>query len=221
MDIKTLQQAQNSNKKHKKLEEEVKNHSVVVDKVVDCGARLYNSPEYSQIVQENSTKLTETWAELLSAIQIKAGQLKLILTAQQFFFEVAEVESWIKDKISGMKAAEFGKDEDSSVKLLTKHKAVELEVDTYSGIVQEISATATKLTNNNHPDCKQIKSRDEMLSRELKNLKNISKVRRDRLVEVDMINIIIITLYITISKAIEAHVYKRESDEFRAWIGKQ
>ena len=24
----------------------------------------------------------------------------------------------------------------------------------------------------------------------------------------------------TISKAIEAHVYKRESDEFRAWIGK-
>ena len=187
MDIKTLQQAQNSNKKHKKLEEEVKNHSVVVDKVVNSGKSLYSSPEYSQVVQENTSKLTETWSELLSAIQIKAGQLKLILTAQQFFFEVAEVESWIKDKNSGMKAAEFGKDEDSSVKLLTKHKALELEVDTYSGIVKEISATATKLTNSNHPDCKQIKSRDEMLSRELKNLKNISKIRRDRLVEVGIL----------------------------------
>ena len=60
----------------------------------------------------------------------------MILTAQQFFFEVAEVESWIKDKSSGMKAADYGKDEDSSVKLLTKHKALELEIDTYSGIVK-------------------------------------------------------------------------------------
>ena len=165
----------------------MKNHSVVVDKVVNSGALLSSSPEYSQVVEENTSKLTEAWSELLTAIQTKAGQLKLILTAQQFFFEVAEVESWIKDKNSGMKAAEFGKDEDSSVKLLTKHKAVELEVDTYSGIVKEISATASKLTNNNHPDSKQIKSRDEMLSRELKNLKNISKVRRDRLVEVEIL----------------------------------
>ena len=187
LDIKTLQQAQNSNKKHKKLEEEVKNHSVVIDKVVNSGTRLCSSPEYSEVVQENTSKLTEAWAELLSAIETKAGQLKLILTAQQFFFEVAEVESWIKDKNSGMKAAEFGKDEDSSVKLLTKHKALELEIDTYSGIVKEISATATKLTNSNHPDFKQIKSRDEMLSRELKNLKNISKIRRDRLVEVGLL----------------------------------
>ena len=52
--------------------------------------------------------------------------------------------------------------------------------------IQEISATATKLTNSGHPDCKQIKSRDEMLSRELKHLQNLSKVRRDRLVEVSL-----------------------------------
>ena len=136
LDIQTLQQAQSSDKKHKKLEEEVKNHSVVVDKVVDSGARLSSSPEYSQVVQENTNKLTDAWAELLAAIQSKAGQLRLILTAQQFFFEVAEVESWVKDKSSGMKAADYGKDEDSSVKLLTKHKALELEIDTYSGIVK-------------------------------------------------------------------------------------
>ena len=71
---------------------------------------------------------------------------------------------------------EYGKDEDSSVKLLTKHKALELEIDTYSGIVKEISATANKLTNSSHPDSKKIKSRDEMLSREMKNLKNILQI---------------------------------------------
>ena len=202
-DIQTLPQAQSSDKKHKKLEEEVKNHSVVVDKVMKSGANLASSPEHAKDVMDNSKKLTEAWDNLLEAIQIKASQLKLILTAQQFFFEVVEVEGWIKDKSESMKQGDYGKEEDSSVKLLTKHKALELEIDTYSGIVKEISATSNKLTNSNHPDSKKIKSRDEMLSREIKNLKNLSKARRDRLVG-----------------AIQAHEYKRESEDFLAWIGK-
>ena len=70
LDIQTLQQAQSSDKKHKKLEEEVKNHSVVVDKVVDSGAQLSSSTEYSKVVQENTAKLTESWAELLTTIQV-------------------------------------------------------------------------------------------------------------------------------------------------------
>ena len=49
----------------------MKNHSVVVDKVVDSGARLSNSAEYSHVVQENTAKLTEAWAELLTAIQVR------------------------------------------------------------------------------------------------------------------------------------------------------
>ena len=70
-EVSSLQQAQSLVKKHKKLEEEVKNHSVVVDKVVDSGARLSNSAEYSHVVQENTAKLTEAWAELLTAIQVR------------------------------------------------------------------------------------------------------------------------------------------------------
>ena len=49
------------------------------------------------------------------------------------------------------------KDEDSSVKLLNKHKAMELDIDTYSGIVQETSAAATKrFKNSNNLDAKLI-----------------------------------------------------------------
>ena len=49
----------------------MKNHSVVVDKAVNSGAKLSNSPEYSQVVQNNTNKLTEAWAELVTAIQNK------------------------------------------------------------------------------------------------------------------------------------------------------
>ncbi len=50
--------------------------------------------------------------------------------------QVAEVESWIGDRAQALQGGDYGKDEASSVKLLTKHKALELGVDTYSGIVQ-------------------------------------------------------------------------------------
>ena len=198
VDIQTLQQAQSSDKKHKKLEEEVKNHSVIIDKIIDCGNNL---TQHSNNVMENNDKLSQAWNNLLQALDNKASQLKLMLTAQQFLFEVVEVEGWIKDKAESMKQAEFGKDEDSSIKFLTKHKALELEIDTYSGITKEISASASKLINNNHPDSKKIKNKDEMLQREMKNLQNLSKSRRDKLI-----------------LTIQAHEYKRESEDFLSWI---
>jgi len=200
IEIQTLHQAQTSAKKHRKLEEEVKNHSVVVDNVVDSGKKL-TDPSYVSDVNANSENLTDTWKRLLSAVDGKGSQLKLMLVAQQFYFEVSEVENWINDKTQTIQGAEYGNDEDNSIKMLTKHKTMELEIDTYSGIIQEISATATKLVNNNHPDSKQIKNRDDVLNRELKKLRNTANVRRDRLVA-----------------TIQLHEYSRESGEFLEWI---
>ena len=40
------------------------------------------------------------------------------------------------ERHQGLKSGEHGKDESSSIKLLTRHKGVELEIDTYSGIIQ-------------------------------------------------------------------------------------
>jgi spectrin beta len=59
---------------------------------------------------------------------------------------------------------------------------LELEVDTYSGIIQEMSNTAAQLIQAAHPDSKLIRQRDELLNRELKALKKETKDRRDKLV---------------------------------------
>ena len=56
LDIQTLQQAQSSDKKHKKLEEEVKNHSVVVDKVVDS-RRGCPSPQSTPMLSRRKKNL--------------------------------------------------------------------------------------------------------------------------------------------------------------------
>ena len=90
-----------------------------------------------------------------------------------------ERESWNKDKIQSMKGMEYGKEEASSAKLLNKHRTVE-----YSSNVQEISAAASELVNTHKLDAKPINNgdRDNIHTRELKQLKNMTKVYNDPLV---------------------------------------
>ena len=90
-----------------------------------------------------------------------------------------ERKSWNKDKIHSMKGMEYGKEEASSAKLLNKHRTME-----YSSIVQKISAAASEPVNIDKLDGKPISNRDRhnILTRELKHLKNMAKVYCDPLV---------------------------------------
>jgi spectrin beta len=176
------------------LKEEASKRRVTLESATD--AYLYFSD-----CNETDSVIVESITLAKSKVKNRKEALYQSMKFHEFTFEVAEVESWIDDKNQFMKGAEYGQDGDSSIKLLTKHKAMELEIDTYSGIVQEISAAATKLINNNHPKAKLITTRDDVLNRDLKNLKNTAKVRRDRLVA-----------------AIQLHEYNRESGQFLAWI---
>ena len=90
-----------------------------------------------------------------------------------------ERERWNKDKIQSMKGMEYGKEEASSAKLLNKHRTME-----YSSIVQKISAAASEPVNIDKLDGKPISNRDRhnILTRELKHLKNMAKVYCDPLV---------------------------------------
>ena len=202
-DIQTLQGAQSAGKKHKKVEEEINNHNVVIEKVIESGQRLLEGPTFPSVadVTNNTERLKQAWSELIDIVNKKKEKLAAALKAQQFFFEVGEIEGWIMEKSSGMKGSDFGKDEDSAVKLLTKHKAVELEIDTYSGIISEMTSTAGQLVASGHPDAKLIKNRDDILNRELKNLKKLAAERRDRLI-----------------KSIQLHEYLRESREVTEYI---
>ena len=126
VEIQTVQQAQSFVKTHNKLEE-VNNHSLVVDEVVEGGKKVLSGPRYASEVIANTANLTDAWNNILTAIETKGNQ-KLMLTAQQFFFEVAEVETWISDKKHSMKEAAFSKDVDSSFKLLDSINHVKLDL---------------------------------------------------------------------------------------------
>ncbi|CAG2161762.1 unnamed protein product, partial [Oppiella nova] len=185
----------------------------MADKLID--AKHYDSPNIEsrrkQVIERRRKKL-----------------LEISLKMQHLLSEATEVESWMNEKFNIMNSNDFGTDEDTAIKLLTKQKAIELEVDTYSVIIVEMSRQSRELcqscrvmaddeTDGNHSspgspsaqsdlnsDEKLIVNRMQDIDQQMKALQRLVNQRRLRLIQ---------------SK--HFHEFMRESDQFLSWISEQ
>nr|XP_040577591.1 spectrin beta chain, non-erythrocytic 1-like [Lepeophtheirus salmonis] len=187
----SLQQVRALCKRHKNLEEEVLSHLPAVEKLYDTGKTF----------GDDCKEVKSKWSELESIIKDKSSGLDIAQRYQSYFFEVNEIENWIELKNSIIKSEDTGKDEDSTVKLLTKQKAIELEIDSYTGIINELKNEASMLGSINDPQARLVKNKDDLLSQEIKALHRRSKARRN-----DLMN------------RLKYHEYMRESKELEQWI---
>ncbi|XP_066999614.1 spectrin beta chain, non-erythrocytic 5 isoform X3 [Anabrus simplex] len=200
-----LHQAQSLHKKHRKLEEEIAGHQPMIDRTLTSGDVLVKQghPERKQI--ENMCQgLEDAWQDLQDKARERSRKLDLSLKAQEFFFEAGEVESWLGEKNDVLSSTDYGRDRDAATKLLTKHKALELELDTYSGIVNEMGHTANTMVNAKHPDSKAIAAKQQFIQQQMRTLQRLAAARQQRLME---------SMY--------RHEYFLESAELEQWIREQ
>lgn len=62
-------------------------------------------------------------------------------------------------------------------------KAIELELDTYSGIVSEMGHTAASMISAKHPDSKVVGAKQQLIEKMLKSLQKLAGQRQQRLIE--------------------------------------
>ncbi|KAG5890886.1 hypothetical protein JTB14_002826 [Gonioctena quinquepunctata] len=197
-----LHQAQNLHKKHKKLEAEISGHQPVIDKTLETGQDLINMdhPE-KQKISELCGNLQNAWENLNDNANQRAQKLDLSLKAQQYFFDVNEVESWLNERGVILSSSDYGRDRDSATKLLTKHKALELELDTYNNIISEMGHGAQAMIKSGHPDSKALGERQSSLEHLVRSLQRKAALRQHRLME-----------------SLFRHEYFAESEELESWI---
>lgn len=200
-----LTQAQSLFKKHKKLEAEIEGHQPNINRTLTSGQLLIEQkhPEQAKI-EELCKKLSVSWEDLQKNADERSKKLELSLKAQQYLSEAAEIETWLGERDNILKSTDYGRDRDSATKLLTKHKAIELELDTYSGIVSEMGHTATAMIASKHPDSKMIAAKQQLIEKMLKSLQRLAGQRQLQLME---------SLY--------RHEYFLESAELEQWIKEQ
>lgn len=81
---------------------------------------------------------------------------------------------------------------------------MELELDTYSAIVQEMGRGAQSMITADHPNSKEINNKQKLLQQQMRNLQRMAAQRQQRLME---------SMY--------RHEYFAESTELERWMGEQ
>lgn len=155
-------------------------------------------------VEELCNQVREAWTDLNEKATVRAHKLELSLKAQQYFFDANEVESWLNEKGDVLSSTDYGRDRDSATKWLTKHKGLELELDTYNSIIVEMGCGAQALIASGHPESKAISERQATLEHLVRSLQRRAAVRQHRLME-----------------SLFRHEYFSESSDLERWISEQ
>lgn len=127
--------------------------------------------------------MKESWTKLEAAGASRAVKLEQSLKAQQFLQDALEVESWMADRAAALSSNDFGRDRDHAMQLLTRHKAIELELDTYAGIISEMGHSAQAMSAAGNVDAPIILEKNGLLVQTLSGLQKLATLRQKALVE--------------------------------------
>ncbi|XP_068625866.1 spectrin beta chain, non-erythrocytic 5 isoform X2 [Battus philenor] len=194
-----LHAAQSAQKKHAKLRAELVGRRPLIERVLAQGHALVDDqhPQQEKIVGLCGS-LEAAYGGVSRAAEERAARLEAALRAQQFLHDALEVDSWLADKAAALASADVGHDRHRATQLLTRHKAVELELDTYAAIIAEMGHVASSM---GQPE---LLERHALLAGSLARLQRLAQQRQGALVE-----------------SVCRHEYLAESAELESWIQEQ
>uniref|UniRef100_A0A8B9UAF8 Calponin-homology (CH) domain-containing protein n=1 Tax=Anas zonorhyncha TaxID=75864 RepID=A0A8B9UAF8_9AVES len=143
---KSLDVAQSLLQKHKELQAEVNAHKQQVQRVLDKGRTMIVGQHPSaQKISEKCQELVTAWQGLEKACEERMKQLQHSVGFQEFLMNTSDLETWIAEKRPLVTSKDYGKDEDGTLKLLKKNKALQHEIAVYQNLLKELSESAQNL----------------------------------------------------------------------------
>ncbi|KAJ8705806.1 hypothetical protein PYW08_012852 [Mythimna loreyi] len=200
-----LHAAQSAQKKHNKLKAELVGRRPLIERVIAHGNSLVEEghPQKKKI-EALCAELEAGYTSVSEAAENRGAALEAALKAQQFMHDALEVDAWLNDKAAALAHADLARDRHRATHLLTRHKAVELELDTYAAIIAEMGHVATSMANGGHPEGEALQARHALLVDSLARLQRLAAQRQKALVE-----------------SVCRHEYLAESAELESWIQEQ
>ncbi|KPP77172.1 spectrin beta chain, non-erythrocytic 4-like [Scleropages formosus] len=178
----SLQAVQQLMKKNQSLQRELQGHRARVEDVLDRASVIASirSPE-ADCVRAGLEQLQHLWETLKLETERRQLTLDAMYQAQQYYFDVAEVEAWLSEQELHMMNEEKGKDEPSTLKLLKKHLVLEQTIEDYAETIGLLSQQCRQLLELGHPDSEQISKRQSQIDRLYVSLKDLVEERKSRL----------------------------------------
>ncbi|TRZ09083.1 hypothetical protein HGM15179_018024, partial [Zosterops borbonicus] len=177
-----LQTVQQFIKKNQNLRREIQVHRPRVDEVLERAAAVASikSPE-AEGVRCLLERLGTMWAELQEHTERRQQALDATYQLEQYYFDVAEVESWLGEQELLLMNEEKGKDEQSTLQLLKKHLLTEQTVENYEETIAQLSRQCRALLELGHPQSEQVSRRQSQVDRLYVSLKDLVEERKVKL----------------------------------------
>ncbi|XP_074853761.1 spectrin beta chain, non-erythrocytic 5 [Carettochelys insculpta] len=127
-----LSQITASIQKHKALEIECNSHKAICSSVVRKGWEL-SQRNYSnqREIQMQTDSLQKLWQQLQDEVANRKIRLQAAALIKQYFADIDEADSWLRERQPLLASKDYGKDESSAEALLHRHLRLEKEITAY------------------------------------------------------------------------------------------
>nr|ANG83465.1 spectrin alpha chain [Biston betularia] len=143
---KDLASVQNLMKKHQLVEADIQAHE---DRINDMNAQadaLVNSGQFDSAgIGSRRAAINERFERVRNLAAHRRARLHEANTLHQFFRDIADEESWIKEKKLLVASDDYGRDLTGVQNLLKKHKRLEAELASHEPAIQAVQEAGEKL----------------------------------------------------------------------------
>ena len=179
---KDLNSVQNLIKKHQLVEadiiaheDRVKDMNVLADSLIDAGQFDTN------VIQERRASINERYERIRTLATYRRNRLNEANTLHQFFRDIADEESWIKEKKLLVSSDDYGRDLTGVKNLHKKHKRFENELAAHEPTIQAVQEAGQKLMLESNLGVPEIETRLNALEQSWQELKDMTAVRESKI----------------------------------------
>ncbi|XP_024083018.1 spectrin alpha chain [Cimex lectularius] len=181
---KDLASVQNLIKKHQLVEADIHAHD---DRIKDMNSQADSLIESGQFdtasIQEKRQSINERYERIKNLAAHRQARLNEANTLHQFFRDIADEESWIKEKKLLVGSDDYGRDLTGVQNLKKKHKRLEAELASHEPAIQAVQEAGEKLMDVSNLGVPEIEKRLKCLNQAWSELKQLAATRGQKLDE--------------------------------------
>ncbi|XP_035246925.1 spectrin alpha chain, non-erythrocytic 1-like isoform X2 [Anguilla anguilla] len=179
---KDLASVNNLLKKHQLLEADISAHEERLKDLNGQADSLMTSASFdTTLVKEKRAAVNARFAKIQGMAAGRRGKLDESHRLHQFFRDLDDEESWIKEKKLLVSSEDYGRDLTGVQNLRKKHKRLEADLGTHEPAIQSVLDTGKKLSDDNTIGKEEIQQRLAQFMEHWKELKDLAAARGKRL----------------------------------------
>ncbi|XP_077298885.1 alpha spectrin [Arctopsyche grandis] len=184
---KDLSSVQNLMKKHQLIEADIQAHEDRIKDMNEQAESLIESGQFEpaarNAIKEKQRGINERCERVRNLAAHRRARLNDANTLHQFFRDIADEESWIKEKKLLVGSDDYGRDLTGVQNLKKKHKRLEAELASHEPAIQAVQEAGEKLMDVSNLGVPEIEQRLKALNQAWDELKGLAQTRGQKLDE--------------------------------------